>query len=550
MKNNNSIPLSEYPNPQFVRDSYYSLNGLWDYHINDQKNKKIYEGQILVPYCLESSASTVKKTLKKNHTLVYHKSFKLDPSFLKEKTLLHFLGVDQEFYIKLNGTTFPAIAPLGLPSAIDISKCVSIHNELEVYVKDNLSFKYPYGKQSKHPKGIFYTPVSGIYYPVYLESLPLKHISAFKLTPTMNSLKFSVETTSDKLQVLIYENGKLIKEKDCSKSHQGEFTFATPHLWSIEDPFLYDLVFKTENEEVKTYFALRSIAMKNGMCYLNKKKIRLKGILDQGYFLDGIYTPNTYNDYQKDLQIIKELGFNTVRKHIKIELPYFYYLCDKLGLLLIQDFVNNGKYHFLRDTALPTIGLRNKNDRFSNSNKEARNNFILHSEKTIDYLYNHPSLIGYTIFNEGWGQFNADKNYRRLKALDPTRLFDATSGWFNRHLSDFKSFHLYFKNIDKLAKLQEQPIFLSEFGGYSYKVPNHSVNQKEFGYKKYTTQVAYQEGVISLFKEKILPYRSKLCGFVYTQFSDVETEENGLVTADRKFVKVDSKEFKKLLDTF
>ena len=271
--------------------------------------------------------------------------------------------------------------------------------------------------------------------------------------------------------------------------------------------------------------------------------------MDQGYYPEGIYTVSDYSSYSKDIETLKRLGINCIRKHIKIEADYFYYLCDKLGMLVLQDFVNNGKYSFLRDTALPTvlydIRLKDKN---RHKNKEQRANFIKHGEGVLKYLHNHPCVIGYTIFNEAWGQFEADKMYEHFKSLEPNYLFDATSGWFKQTKSDFESHHIYFKDINLRIKNIDKPVFISEFGGYSYKIDEHSFNlSKTYGYRLLKTKEEYERDLIGLYKNQILKNKDRLVGCIFTQTSDVEDETNGFMTYDRKVLKVDSLDFIKLM---
>ena len=218
-------------------------------------------------------------------------------------------------------------------------------------------------------------------------------------------------------------------------------------------------------------------------------------------------------------------------------------------MLVLQDFVNNGDYSFLRDTALPTIGWIRNIDYFTHFNKKARENFVKHYTALQEYLYNSPSVVIYTVFNEGWGQFKADYNYELAKANDPTRLYDATSGWFQQSKSDFNSYHLYFNNINKLPKLKENPIFISEFGGYAFIEQEHIYNDDSFGYDTFTSKEELYEGLKNLIETKILPYKDKVSGFVYTQLSDVETEVNGIYTYDRKVNKFNP-EIKELIDQF
>ena len=256
-----------------------------------------------------------------------------------------------------------------------------------------------------------------------------------------------------------------------------------------------------------------------------------------------------YLSYEKDILMLKELGVNCIRKHIKIEADYFYYLCDKLGILVLQDFVNNGKYSFLKDTALPTVLFNIKlNDKNFHKDKIQRENFIKHGEGVIKYLHNHPSVIGYTIFNEAWGQFSADSMYDHFKALEPSYLFDATSGWFHQSRSDFNSLHVYFKDINLRIKNKKTPIFISEFGGYSYKLNAHSFNLTHtYGYRNVNSKEDYERDLIDLYENQILANKDILVGCIFTQVSDVEDETNGFITYDRKVLKVDSLRFKELM---
>jgi beta-galactosidase/beta-glucuronidase len=230
-------------------------------------------------------------------------------------------------------------------------------------------------------------------------------------------------------------------------------------------------------------------------------------------------------------------------------MDYFYYLCDKLGMIVLQDFVNNGKYSFIKDTVLPTFFPKLKvNDKHRHNNKIQRENFIKHGEGVIKYLHNHPCVIGYTIFNEAWGQFEADKAYEHFKKLEPNYLFDATSGWYHQSKSDFDSLHIYFRNINKRINNITSPVFISEFGGYSYKLNDHSFNlTNTYGYKNVESQEDYERDLIDLYESQILANKDKLVGCIFTQVSDVEDETNGFVTYDRKVLKVTSNKFKELM---
>ena len=542
-----NCPLSEYPFPAFKRDSYICLNGVWKHKITkNELDLNNINDDILVPFPIESKASLVQKRLNKGEFIIYKKEFILDKSFIKDFTFLHFLGIDQQYHIILNGQKFDWITPLNFPTKIDVSKCIKEHNELYVIVKDDLDYRLPLGKQSKKPKGIFYTPFSGIYYPVFIESVNAGYIESLDIKTTMSSVTLNINSTSTEFNISIYDGNNLIIDRTINDK-TVTFNIDNPILWDPNNPHLYDIKLSTKNDSITSYFGLREIKMQDGLIYLNNKKIFLNGVLDQGYYPEGIITPVTYDSLKFDILTMKELGFNTLRKHIKIELPYFYYLCDKYGMLVFQDFVNNGKYNFFIDTALPTIGLQKKNDKIIHTNKLERKNFITGGELLIKYLSNHPSIIAYTIFNEGWGQFDSNNVYHHFKALYPNILFDSTSGWYRVADTDMDSYHWYFKNLDKLQNV-DHPIFLSEFGALCYKVKDHAYGSDEvFGYTYFPTIPDTQQAFIDLYEQKIIPYKDKLIGTIYTQLSDVEEEDNGLLTYDRKVLKFNKEIIQKVL---
>ncbi|NLB89666.1 MAG: glycoside hydrolase family 2, partial [Clostridiales bacterium] len=295
-------------------------------------------------------------------------------------------------------------------------------------------------------------------------------------------------------------------------------------------------------DRVESYFALRVLSVKqvNGVSRLclNEQPYFFHGLLDQGYFSDGIYLPASLRAYQEDILNAKAMGFNTLRKHIKIEPALFYALCDRLGMVVFQDMVNNGKYSFLRDTALPTLGAIKLSDRFIKRTIKQKDIFLHQMNKTMDHLHCFPSICYWTIFNEGWGQFEADRVFQLAKQIDSSRFIDATSGWFWQKHSDVDSYHVYFKPVR--LPVGSRPLVLSEFGGYSYNVPNHCFNSKKtHGYKKLTSEQAYEAALVTLYEKEIIPsIPSGLCASIYTQISDVEDETNGLFTYDRQHTKV------------
>jgi hypothetical protein len=271
--------------------------------------------------------------------------------------------------------------------------------------------------------------------------------------------------------------------------------------------------------------------------------------LDQGYFPDGIFTPAHPIRYERDILFAKSLGFNTLRKHIKIEPQQFYYDCDRLGMIVFQDMVNNGHYSFLRDTALPTLGFKQKNDKRMHRDPATREAFLQAMRETVRALGNHPSICYWTVFNEGWGQFDGDAAYEALHTLDDSRFIDTASGWFEVKNSDVDSPHVYFKPVK--CRPLEKPMLLSEFGGYSLRLNGHTVSDKNYGYKSFHDKEALLDALRTLYEEQALPLvKEGLCGLVYTQIADVEDETNGLFTYDRTIQKVDAEKMKDILHLF
>jgi hypothetical protein len=270
--------------------------------------------------------------------------------------------------------------------------------------------------------------------------------------------------------------------------------------------------------------------------------------LDQGYWPDGLFTPATPECYANDILAMKRLGFNTLRKHIKVEPEEFYYQCDKLGMIVFQDMVNNGDYNFLRDTALPTVGIQTLNDKNMHRDPATRDAFLRGMEATVSQLRNHPCIVYWTIFNEAWGQFDSDNVYHHLKALDDTRWIDSTSGWFRRKETDVDSRHIYFKPIK--LKAGDKPLVLSEFGGYSYKPEGHVFNTEQtYGYRKFEDAAVFASAVEKLYYDEVIPaVKAGLCAAIYTQVSDVEDETNGLLSYDRKVEKLNKDRMRPIAD--
>ena len=546
---------NSYPRPQLKRKEWINLKEGW----------KLDGDEIRMPFPPQSTLSGYGKQV--GTYLEYTCDFKMELQ-QKKRTLLHFGAVDQIAEVYLNGI------PLGhhkggyLPFSFDVTEHVKEENHLVVKVTDDLSHLYPYGKQRKDRGGMWYTPVSGIWQQVWLEQVPEIYIKNLRITPDDHSVRIAVElggideTTEvipeyGDFSVELHDGGRYEKMfadneiyvdfNDVKRPFSGNYK---PRKWSPERPYLYRATIEIGEDEVETYFALREIGVRkidgvNRVC-LNGEPIFMNGVLDQGYFCDGIYLPAEEEEYERDVLRMQELGFNMLRKHIKIEPECFYYYCDLHGMLIMQDMVNNGSYSYIRDTALPSIGMQKRNDTGNHVPQEVKDIFESHMVETLGHLYNHPCIVAYTIFNEGWGQFESDRMYELAKKTDPTRLYDATSGWFAQTKSDFDSYHVYFGK--RRPKPKERPMLLSEFGGYSYKIPEHVyASDKSYGYGACKDDKELVDRIRARYEELIFPIiESGACGCVYTQVSDVEDEINGFYTYDRKVCKVDAAKMREI----
>ena len=542
-----NAPWQDYPRPTLKRDSYVCLNGSWDfaYAKNLPQN---YDSQILVPFPPESYLSGVEKTHKKNEKLYYRRFFTLTEGFVKSKLILHFGAVDQCCEILVNGKPVGSHEGGYIPFCFDITDFTHEgENELIVIAKDTLSKLYPYGKQRKRRGGMWYTEVSGIWQTVWLESLPENAIEELTITSNTEYAEISIKTSAKSVRLTLLESGERFESTD------GSFKIypKDKKLWTPDSPYLYSFTLTTDSETVESYFALREIGMQkiNGVAKLtlNGEPYLFNGLLDQGYFPDGIFLPAVSEAYADDILAAKSLGFNTLRKHIKIEPQIFYYLCDKLGVVVFQDMINNSNYSFLRDTAIPTVFSKKRSDIRLHKNEKSREIFLNALEESVKLLRNHPSVLYYTIFNEGWGQFTANEVYKWAKALDETRIFDATSGWFWQGESDVDSYHIYFKRLE--AEVSEnRPAVISEFGGYSYRCKGHLFGRRNYGYKTFTSLDEFENAVADLYENEVAQLVKKgVSALIYTQLSDIEDETNGFMTYDRKVMKVDTARFSKIM---
>ena len=531
-------PWEQYPRPQLKRDNYVNLNGLWDFTVSRDSALPVqYSHTIQVPFCPESLLSRLKMQIEPGSYLFYRRSFSMPKN--RGRVLLHVGAADQVADIYVNQTHVAHHQGGYTSFTADITEYLRETNELVIRCHDDLrDLSFPYGKQTLKRGGMWYTPVSGIWQSVWLETVPDSYI---------RSLDIQTDMVKAEITITPALSGKVLCEGTEYPLADGKAVIAPENarLWSPEDPNLYSFTVEAGPDRVESYFALRTIGVQTvkgvpRLC-LNGRPYFFHGLLDQGYWPDGIYTPATPDCFDADILAMKQLGFNTLRKHIKVEPEAFYYACDRLGMVVFQDMVNNGDYSFFRDTVLPTVGVQKLPDKAMHRDPLTRQRFEACMKETVTQLKNHPCILYWTIFNEGWGQFDSASMYEKLNALDSTRIIDATSGWFRGMASDVDSRHIYFTPWSTL-KVSDKPLVLSEFGGYAYAVEGHLFNpEKAYGYKSCKDARDFQTQMAKLYREKVLSAaKAGLCAAICTQVSDVEDEINGFLTYDRKVNKADA----------
>jgi len=551
-------PLPEYPRPQLRRDSFLNLNGRWQYAIRPRKEKQpsAFDGEIIVPFSPESLLSGVRRTIMPEDRLWYRRTFVLPEGFRKDRVLLHFGAVDQSCEVLVNGKPVGGHEGGYLPFTCDITDALADgENLLVVSVTDATSrSRHAYGKQSFAPGGIWYTPQSGIWQTVWLESVPENHVEKLAILPQYDGrqVRFVIRAKdTEGANIVIRKEGQVIAE-DWYDAGKGflEMRIMEEHFrpWSPEDPFLYDVsITLSSGDTVQSYFAMRKFGVtavnKRKVLALNDRPVFMSGVLDQGYWSDGLYTPPSDEAMAHDIRTMKECGFNMLRKHIKIEPLRWYYHCDRLGMLVWQDLPSGGSIDPLSQL-LPFLGISLRDGNYHRSGRDdpaSREQFIQDLHGTVELLSNVPSLAVWVPFNEGWGQFDSLEAARLLWELDPTRLVDHASGWHDQGGGDFKSRHVYFRPV-RLRHDKSRVLALSEFGGYSLPSEGHVSSEKAFGYRMFHDRAAFMDALVKLYETEVIPCMEEqgLSAAVYTQVSDVEDEVNGLMTYDRKVCKADA----------
>ena len=547
-------PLPEYPRPQMVRDNWLNLNGPWDYAITDSGvMPKNWDGTIVVPFSPEAPLSGVGRTVKKGYYLWYHREIEVPKSFRGMRVLLHFGAVDQDCTLWVNGDFACTHEGGYLPFTAEITELLQDGKaELLLRVTDETDAgEKTRGKQKTRRGGIWYTPQSGIWQTVWLEAVPENYIRALRITPDLDAgeVCISAEVDGNQTAVAVFD------KKDYPLP--ARIPVANCEAWTPEHPKLYDFTVRCGKDRVKSYFALRKISVeKDGQgvprLFLNNEPYFHNGLLDQGYWPDGLYTPASDEAFVFDIQTARDMGFNMLRKHIKVEPLRWYYHCDRLGMLVWQDMPSGGGHYNPLVITLPLLTGWHLSDRnhclFARRDPRSREAYRRELRAMTEHLYNCPCIVMWVPFNEGWGQFDAADVYEELRALDPTRPIDHASGWHDQGVGELVSQHVYFKKYRFAPDAKGRAVLLSEFGGFNHRVKGHCLNQRDFGYRKFKDPEALRAALKALYRDEIRPAKRKGLGAaVYTQLSDVEDELNGLVTFDRQVVKIDPETVKQIM---
>lgn len=550
-----SCPLPEYPRPQLRRESFYNLNGVWDYAITASGDEpEVWDGEIVVPFSPEAPLSGAARGPAKDEFLHYRRSFTLPDGFRKDRVLLHFGAVDQIAEVFVNGVSAVKHSGGYWPFSADITGLLREgENTLCVTVRDNADDPtFAYGKQRYKRGGMWYTAQSGIWQTVWLESVPEVYVVSLRITPEFDDarVRIELETAGGSGAAITCdvrgEDGSFVAG---SWAKGGVCVVPLPdfHAWTPDDPYLYALDITCGEDHVESYFAMRKFSYieHNGhkVFGLNNVPLFHNGLLDQGYYPDGLLTPPSDEAMVHDIETMKRCGFNMLRKHIKIEPLRWYYHCDRLGMIVWQDMVSGGQpYSFLHVSALPTLGVVDLPDRdakpYGRSGMLSRARFRREMADTVRHLYNCPCIALWTVFNEGWGQFDAMEMANELKKLDATRFIDHASGWQDQGREEMKSRHIYFRPVK--LKNDGRALALTEYGGYILAVDGHRWTDKVFGYRICRDAAALTRDYKKLMLGQVLPHirREGLTAAVYTQITDVEEELNGLMSYDREVLKI------------
>ncbi len=552
-----SAPLPEYPRPLLQRENWKNLNGLWEYAIvkKEENQPKNFEGKILVPFAVESALSGVSRTVGKDSVLWYKTSISLPSAIRKKTVLLHFGAVDWRTEVFVNGKKAGTHEGGFDPFTFDITNYLRSGSKQQIVVKvwdPTTDGPQPVGKQRVAPEGIWYTPVTGIWQTVWVEGVNKSYIESTKQTPDIDTktLAFSAKVSNakagDKIKVTAWDGNVKVAEKEFGAKETISLSVPNPKLWSPDSPFLYDLRIalisngKVE-DEVKSYFAMRKSSMakdENGIMrmQLNNKFVFQYGPLDQGWWPDGLFTPPTYDAMNYDIIKLKEMGFNMIRKHIKVEPARYYYECDKLGMLLWQD-MPSGDYGN-KWVSRPGV-YEGETDK--NRTAESEGYYRKEWNSIMDALHNYPSIVVWVPFNEAWGQFKTVEITEWTQKKDPSRLVNSASGGNFFSTGDIVDLHNYPQPAMPRADIfgKERAIVLGEFGGLGLPIEGHNwKNNNNWGYQTFKNAEEMFDKYASFMDQMQGLIKAGLSAAVYTQTTDVENETNGFMTYDRKVIKM------------
>ena len=528
---------AEYPRPQMIRKDWLNLNGVWDYTIAETNVARplSYQGRILVPFPVESALSGVMRKLDEKSHLVYRRSFKIPKGWKDRHVLLHFGAVDWQTKVFINGAEAGVHRGGYDPFTFDITTALKSEGSQEIVVDvvdPTDKGGQPRGKQVRDPKGIFYTPTSGIWQTVWLEPVPETSLDDLLITPDLdhNALRVSAQAWfghgDEVVEAVAFANGREVGRSSGKAGTELQISIPQPKLWSPDHPFLYDLKIELRRgdarlDSVTSYFAMRKINLgkdAKGITrpMLNGQFVFQVGPLDQGFWPDGIYTPPTDAAMRYDIEMTKKLGFNMTRKHVKVEPDRWYYYCDKLGLLVWQDMPSG-----------------------NNKTQADKEEFERELRRLIATHRNHPCIVMWVVFNEGWGQFDTERLTGLVKEIDPSRLVNDATGWTDKNAGDVIDIHKY-PGPGSPEPEANRAAVLGEFGGLGLAVDGHTWTKTTWGYKGMANRQALTEGYVNLLSKVLeLKESSGLSAAVYTQITDVETECNGLMTYDREILKPD-----------
>ena len=581
--------ISEHPHPQFARAHFQVLNGWWDcaFAVGTQEVPSTadlplivdaatipadvaFTQRILVPFSPEAPLSGVNRQLKPGELLWYRRTFEAPALVNDDRLLLHFQGVDHTCSCRINGTTVGGHAGGYSPFAFDITNyLVEGANEILLCVADSSELGgHVRGKQRLDRGDIWYTAQSGIWQTVWLETVPANRIDRIRIFTDAHEGSITVDAAfrdsaprghDPQLTVEIRDAQGSVVAADtfpaAGETCAMKFTLPDAHLWTPEDPYLYTMMLTYGSDVVSSYCGIRSAGMGSdargrARFFLNGQPYFLKGILDQGYWPDGLMTAPSDDALVHDILAAKAAGFNMMRKHIKLEASRWYYHCDRLGMLVWQDMVNGGDAgpHQWQWSYKPTLFKASWNHYADTDDKHKvelgsadgayQAEWMRTSEEIIEYLQGHPSIVTWVLFNEGWGQFDSEAACKHIREIDSTRPIDAVSGWYDQGAGDFKSVHNYFRSLKVWPDAGKRAFAISECGGLTYRVEGHSSLPEAYGYAAYEDADAWAADVRKLLAHLDGLEAKGLAGYVYTQLSDIEEEANGILTYDRRVNKL------------